>query len=116
MGADLYIYEKYEQNKNKYESLFNAAVKTRDANTDASKTEALQAEVSKYYDLMYSVGYFRDSYNGTALLRYLDMGDDDPASNNSVAGWHDYLTKKREKLINFICEAIESGEPISASL
>lgn len=33
----------------------------------------VQAEVSKYHELMYSKGYFRDSYNGTSLFWRLGL-------------------------------------------
>lgn len=76
MGADLYIEPIFKENKEKYEDLFNKAVAERDKfNVLGKKEEAekAQKEVSEYYDKMYSVGYFRDSYNGTSLLWKLGL-------------------------------------------
>lgn len=76
MGADLYIQSIFEENRKRYEPKFDGAVKRRDAakasglNTEA---EIQQKLASKYYALMYSDGYFRDSYNGTSLFRLLGM-------------------------------------------
>lgn len=38
-----------------------------------NKFAKADARVSKYYDKMYEVGYFRDSYNGTSLFWRLGM-------------------------------------------
>ena len=40
---------------------------------NAQEAEAAQAEVAKYFDLMYSEGYFRDSYNVTNVLWRLGL-------------------------------------------
>ena len=167
MGADLYINKIYQENLEKYEPLFNEAVKKRNAIAENSPAhDVAQKEVTKYYDLMYSKGYFRDSYNGSALFRYLildnarlswwkdivplqnDNGEIqgeklmefltiilasdfvlptreqlrenhcqvDDIGPNSLEGWHQYLIEKRERLIDFICLAIESKLSIDASL
>ncbi len=174
MGADLYINSIQEKLRAKYDPLFNKAVAKRDELKRQGKTqeaEEAQKEVTKYYDLVNSEGYFRDSYNGTALMRYLyltnEEGQEDSLSwwrdittlqngkseitgknlekflimvlaadlrlptkeelianrcqvdetgENSVEGWHKYLIEKRERLVNFISQAIEMNEPIFASL
>jgi hypothetical protein len=67
MGADLYLIKKYKKQKEKYEPLFNEAVKKRDNAPDHLKDKA-QEKVNEYYYLMYSEGYFRDSYNDSNLL------------------------------------------------
>src|SRR5512146_3228468 len=73
MGADLYIESISNKQKATYEPLFNAAVRARESNKDESRKDELQAEVSKYYDLMYAEGYFRDSYNITSVLKRLGL-------------------------------------------
>src|SRR6185312_1760536 len=39
----------------------------------SKKWNAAQEEVTNYYELMYSEGYFRDSYNCTSVLWTLDL-------------------------------------------
>lgn len=174
MGADLYINSIQEKMRAKYDPLFNKAVAKRNEYQKMGMTnlaEEAQKEVTKYYNLVNSEGYFRDSYNGTALFRYLyltnEEGKDDTLSwwrditvlqnrkgeisgknlekflmlvlaaelrlptkeelianhcqvdesgDDSLEGWHKYLTEKREKLVDFISQAIEMNEPIYASL
>src|ERR1017187_4635530 len=74
MGADLYIEKLQQPLRQKYEPLFEAAVKKRDAlPPNSRKAHAAQKVVTKYYDLMYSQGYFRDSYNVGNVLNRLGM-------------------------------------------
>lgn len=73
MGADMYIKGVYEVNRAKYEPLFEHWVKARDSATDPVAKESAQEEVSKFYELMQSEGYFRDSYNGTNVLNKLGL-------------------------------------------
>jgi len=74
MGADLYIEKIHKPILEKYEPLFEAAVRRRDRLPRGSKeAAAAQAEVVKYYDLMFAEGYFRDSYNVTCLLNWLGL-------------------------------------------
>ena|SRR5579859_2672101 len=74
MGADLYIEKIHQPLAAKYEPLFSEAVRRRDSLPKNSKeTEAAQREVTKYFDLMYSAGYFRDSYNATSVLWRLGL-------------------------------------------
>ena len=74
MGADLYIEKIHDPLIAKYEPLFTAAVKRRDSLPPKSRAaKAAQREVTKYYDLMYSQGYFRDSYNVTNVLNRLGL-------------------------------------------
>lgn len=74
MGADLYIHEINRPLMQKYQPLFDQAVQLRNSFPRGSKeAEEAQKEVSKYYDLMYSEGYFRDSYNGSNVLNRLGL-------------------------------------------
>lgn len=79
MGADLYIESLFRKNHGKYEKLFQEACNKRDAISNSTAfikgikdvkkaEEKAQKEVTKYHDLMYSAGYFRDSYNMTSVL------------------------------------------------
>ena len=74
MGADLYIEKLHQPLRQKYAPLFEAAVRKRDALPPKSrKAWATQKEVTKYYDLMYAQGYFRDSYNVSNVLGRLGL-------------------------------------------
>jgi hypothetical protein len=73
MGADLYIRKQYEVVKDKYEPKFDEAVAKRNKTTDKKKEDKYQKEVEKYYDLMNSEGYYRDSYNDSNLLWKLGL-------------------------------------------
>ena len=48
-------------------------IKTRVYPAEYQRAKELQAEVSKYYEKMYEVGYFRDSYNGSSLFWKLGL-------------------------------------------
>lgn len=74
MGADLYLESKHKACYDKYHALFMEAAAARDKPgiTEKEKAEA-QEKVSKYYNAMYSEGYFRDSYNSSSLLWQLDL-------------------------------------------
>jgi len=73
MGADLYIKSINDEAQKKYRPLFNEACNKRNKETSDRNREALQNEIDKYYDLMFSVqsGYFRDAYNGTSIASQL---------------------------------------------
>lgn len=76
MGADIYLYSVYNENSAKYNKKFENAVKLRnkhEANGKDDLAERAQKKVMKYYNLMYSEGYFRDSYNGTNMLNKLGL-------------------------------------------
>jgi hypothetical protein len=75
MGADLYINSVYDPISAKYTPLFEKACNERNAISDqeSAKFKAAQKKVSKYYDLMSSKGYFRDSYNNSSLLWRMDL-------------------------------------------
>ena len=74
MGADLYIEKIHRPLMQQYEPLFEAAVRRRDSlPRDSKDAQAAQRAVTKYYDLMYSEGYFRDSYNATSVLWRLGL-------------------------------------------
>ncbi|MBI3852720.1 MAG: hypothetical protein HY298_20900 [Verrucomicrobia bacterium] len=74
MGADLYIEKIRKPILEKYEPLFEEAVRRRDRlPRDSKEATVAQEEVVKYYDLMLTEGYFRDSYNVTCLLNWLRL-------------------------------------------
>lgn len=74
MGADLYIDGIFDANKDKYEALFHAACKKRDAlPRDSKEHDEAHKEVTELYDKMYGVGYFRDSYNGSSLFWHMGL-------------------------------------------
>lgn len=74
MGADLYIEKIHQPLLEKYQPLFDEAVRQRDAlPRDSKEAKAAQRKVTRYYDLMYSDGYFRDSYNVTSVLWRLGL-------------------------------------------
>ena len=86
MGADVYLKNLHNEVKAEYGPLFTEAVRKRDAvivqkerslgyrvGIDDPDIAPLQEEVSKYFDLMNSEGYFRDSYNNSSLLWTLGL-------------------------------------------
>ena len=74
MGADLYIEKIHQPLFEKYQPMFEAAVRQRDRLPRGSaEAEVAQALVEKYYDRMFADGYFRDSYNVTGVLRRLGL-------------------------------------------
>ena len=71
---DLFIRQIHELLVDKYWPLFDAAVQRRDSLPRGSKAaEAAQMEVTKYYELMRSEGFFGDSYNHTSALWTLGL-------------------------------------------
>jgi hypothetical protein len=74
MGADLYINSIFNPNMQKYSPKFEKAVKDRSSYKEGTTLyEQAQKKVERYYDLMYAVGYFRDSYNASSLLNALGL-------------------------------------------
>ena len=74
MGADLYIKTKFKKNQKKYDKLFEYWVGVRNGLPEGSKErDQAQKHVHENYEKMYSVGYFRDSYNNWNLLWQFDM-------------------------------------------
>lgn len=72
MGADLYINKLYETNKKKWKPAFDAACKARsDIEDNDPRVKKAQKAVDRAYEKMYSVGYFRDSYNCWNVLNRL---------------------------------------------
>ena len=71
MGADLYIESLYNEHEKTYRPLFDIMVEARDKAKAAGQSQQvideIQTYVSMYYEKMFEVGYFRDSYNGTSL-------------------------------------------------
>jgi hypothetical protein len=76
MGSDLYIRSIYNKNQKKYEPSFYRWVKKRDAlddKGDKDGAEKAQKKVHFYHELMYSEGYFRDSYNNSSLFQMMGL-------------------------------------------
>ena len=67
MGADLYIESIRKQKRAMYEVKLDEAVKMRDSRKPPYDQE-YQELVEYYFDKMYAVGYYRDSYNRTNLV------------------------------------------------
>ena len=104
MGADLYIEKVHHPLMQQYEPLFEAAVRRRDSLPLKSKeAQVAQREVTKYYDLMYSEGYFRDSYNATSVLWRLGLSwwaDVTPLCTKNRKLRHDKLRQFRDMVAN----------------
>lgn len=77
MGADITLRSVHNKNYDKYEEEFKYWVDQRNKLSqgmeDTKEYKDIQKKVVKYSDLMYSKGYFRDSYNDSNLLWKLDM-------------------------------------------
>ncbi|PWT75873.1 MAG: hypothetical protein C5B60_04695 [Chloroflexi bacterium] len=74
MGADIYLKSKHEPHQALWEPRFNKAVRERDAlPRDCYAYTQKQLEVGTIYDEMFSVGYYRDSYNNSSLLNQLNL-------------------------------------------
>ena len=83
MGADLYLESLSDAAQKQWKPEFDRAVEAREqyaalnggllAVQDSPSYDALQGEVSRCYEGMYSSGYFRDSYNGTSVLATLGL-------------------------------------------
>ena len=77
MGADIYLNSRYEANQAKWQPAFDAAVAVRNAKypqgVQMPDDCPEQRAVSEAFQNMYSVGYFRDSYNATRLFGVLDL-------------------------------------------
>jgi hypothetical protein len=110
MGADLYIEKIRKPILKKYEPLFEEAVRRRDSLPRGSKeADAAQGEVTKYFDLMFSEGYFRDSYNVTCLLNWLGLSwwqDVIPLCTKKRRLRADKLRKFREMVANAKLEPV----------
>ena len=74
MGANLYIEKIHRPLLRQYGPLFEATVRLRDSLPPKSREfKTAQKEVVRYYDLMYSEGYFRDPDNVTNVLNRLGL-------------------------------------------
>jgi hypothetical protein len=74
MGADLFIEEIHNPVWQRYAPLFKAAMRRRNQSPPGSQAaETARAEAVRYSDLMFSAGYFRDSYNITSVLACLGL-------------------------------------------
>jgi hypothetical protein len=94
MGADLYINRLYKPLREKHQTAFDAALAKRNAASTEADRDAAQKQVTQAYDAMYADEvYFRDSYNGTSVLRTVGLSwwrdlqpdldsDKDPDENN----------------------------------
>lgn len=73
MGADLYLESINNKAREKWNPLFEAACRKRDALPDGPEKDAAQREVTDIYCKMFSgnAGYFRDSYNGAGIAAQL---------------------------------------------
>jgi hypothetical protein len=104
MGADLYIEKIHHPLMQKYGPLFEAAVQRRNSLPPKSReAETAQEEVTKYYGLMYSEGYFRDSYNVTNVLNRLGLSwweDVIPLCTKNRKLRHDKLRKFRDMVVS----------------
>lgn len=67
MGADLYIQSLRDCKWKLYRKQFDEAIKARDA-VPPPYNQEYQEMVETYYDKIFRVGYFRDSYNNSNLL------------------------------------------------
>lgn len=67
MGADLYIESISRRKQAMYKDKFDQAVKMRDSMQPPYNQE-YQEMVEFYFDKLFSVGYYRDSYNNSNLL------------------------------------------------
>ena len=68
MGTDLYMNSVFKANRDTYLSKFNFWIAVRDKLQEKGRKNAAQEKVYFYFDKMYELGYFRDSYNQTNLL------------------------------------------------
>jgi DNA polymerase II small subunit/DNA polymerase delta subunit B len=76
VGADLYLTDIFEKQREKYEPKFTHWAEIRDALRQAGKRDAeaqAQKQVEKYFGKMHERGYFRDSYNNSNLLWLFDL-------------------------------------------
>ena len=78
MGADLYINPIYNENHAKYQPLWEKALASRKTaevkfGRDSKHYEKAQARVIEISNKQSEVGYFRDSYNGTAVMATLGL-------------------------------------------
>ena len=74
MGADLFISELFDAQVATWQGLFNEAIAERDkAKHDSEEYCKLQRRVWRYFRLMWSEGYFRDTYDDSSLLRKFQL-------------------------------------------
>ena len=118
MGADLYIKKIYKKTEKKYRPLFKVACNTRDSYEQMykehgytekeifEKTRKFQKEVEKYYNLMYSKGYFRDCYNSYGLFAFINAN-----TNLNLSWWElrdneKWFNKKGEMKLSGVKEFV----------
>jgi len=74
MGADLFIEEIYYPVRDRYAPLWQAAFqKCKQSPAGSAEAENARAEAARFSELMFSAGYFRDSYNHTSVLTLLGL-------------------------------------------
>ena len=88
MGADIYLRSVNGLAKAEWQPKFHAAVALRDARYPrGGEGTPEQPAVDEAYEAMYASGYFRDSYNATALLGLLGMSWWAAARGPDEQGW-----------------------------
>lgn len=74
MGADIYLMSAYEPIRQRWQPVFDAAVRERDRTKDEFKRLIAQKAINDAYNAMYSAeGYFRDNYNEYGLFAQLGL-------------------------------------------
>ena len=117
MGADLYIRSVSEVVRKIYNPLFEAAVVKRNrlqALGLVDEAAKAQEEVSKYYSLTNSEGYFRDSYNNSSIfwmlgLSWWELAEQGVIKNGNISPDNAYLLAQLIKELPYV-------KPIKADL
>lgn len=73
MGADIYLESEYKANERKHRRNFYRWCKKRDNAADDTRKKVCQNKVEYYHAMMYSRGYFRDSYNDSNFLNRVGL-------------------------------------------
>tara|TARA_R100000655_G_scaffold1668_7_gene6436 strand:+ start:1236 stop:1712 length:477 start_codon:yes stop_codon:yes gene_type:complete len=73
MGADLYLGRLFRENYDKHRGPFDKAIEERKTAGTDKERDVAQERVEELYDRMYSLGYFRDSYNNSSLFLKLEL-------------------------------------------
>ena len=110
MGADLYLKSTYEPNHARWSDKFNEWVEIRDALRNAGKSTAAddaQKKVTKYFNKMYALGYFRDSYNDSSILWLFDL-----SWWTDVGALFDSDSKLTPEKADTLLEVLKDREPI----
>ena len=73
MGADLYMGKLFRENYDKHRGPFDKAIEERKTAGTDKERDVAQERVEELHDRMYSLGYFRDSYNPSSLFLKLEL-------------------------------------------